>query len=269
MNLFSRAKDVLLTPTSAWPAIAREETDAMTLYRQYIAPLATIPALAGFIGMSLIGVGAFGVAIRVPIVTGLVQMVVGYVMSLAMVYVVALIANALAPNFGGEKHPLNALKLAAYGSTAALVGGIFAVIPALSILSLVAALYSLFLLFLGSPALMRVPSEKALPYTMVLAVCAIILGAIAGVFLGAIYRVPSSIGALGAGGVMDVPAARITIDTAGGAVTADTARIEAWSKRLEAIGEKLDKAQQSGDQLAIDQAFKEMAEAQKAQPSAK
>jgi uncharacterized protein YqgC (DUF456 family) len=76
-------------------------------------------------------------------------MVLGYGLSLAMVYVLALIADALAPSFGGQKREMSALKLVAYSSTAAMVGGIFAMIPALGALTLLAALYSLYLLYLG------------------------------------------------------------------------------------------------------------------------
>jgi Yip1 domain len=269
MNLIARVKDVLLTPKSAWSAISEERANTAMLYRQYIAPLAAIPAVAGFVGTSLIGVGALGVSIRIPIATGLVQMVLGYVMSLAMVYVVALIANALAPGFGGEKHPTNALRLVAYSSTAAMVGGIFALIPALGMLTLVAALYSLYLLFLGGPVLMRVASGKALAYTAVLAVCAIALGAIVGMAVGAMQGATASMASLGATGSMSAPAAQVSIDTPKGMVTVDTAALDAWSKRMGVLGEKLAKAQESGDQAAIDQAFNEMNELQKTQPLAR
>lgn len=263
MDIISRVKDILLTPKSAWSTIAVEETDTATLYMQYVMPLAAIPAVAGFIGMSLFGVGGFGVSIRVPIMTGLVQMVLGYVMSLAMVYVVALIANALAPGFGGQKNPMNALKLVVYSSTAATVGGIFALVPALGILTLVAALYSLYLLFLGVPLLMRVPQEKTLPYTAVLVICAIVLGAIVGVVMGAIQGGPASMGSLG------VPAAQVTIETPKGMVTVDTAKMEDWGKRMEVLGRKLEKAQQSGDQAAMEQVLNEMNALQKEQPMAR
>ena len=111
MNIIERVKEILISPKQAWPVIATEETDTVTLYTQYIMILAAIQAVAGFIGMSLFGISMMGVTVRVPIMTGLVQMVLGYAMGLAMVYVVSLIANVLAPSFGGQKSPMNALKL--------------------------------------------------------------------------------------------------------------------------------------------------------------
>lgn len=125
MNIVQRVQDILLKPKETWPAIDAEGGDTASIYKNYLIYLALVPAVAGFIGLSLIGVGVFGVSYRVPLISGLANMVVGYVMSLVMVFVVGLIADALAPSFGGTKNPLNALKLVAYGSTAGFLGGVF------------------------------------------------------------------------------------------------------------------------------------------------
>jgi len=257
MNIIERVKDILLTPKTVWPVIETEESSTAALYTQYIMILAAIQAVAGFIGMSLFGASAFGVSVRVPMLTGLVQMVLGYALMLALVYVVALIADALASPFGGQKNQSNALKLVAYSSTAAMVGGIFAIIPALGVLTLVAVLYSLYLLYLGVPTLMKVPQEKALPYTAVLVVCAIVVGAIAGAILGTVQSGPT---------LATTKPAQVSIETPRGAVTVDVAKAEAWGKRMEAAGKQMEKAQQSGDQAAMEQAIKEMTELQREQP---
>jgi hypothetical protein len=191
MNLIVRVKEILLTPKAAWPVIETETTTTVALYTQYIMILAAIQAVAGFIGMSLFGFSAMGVSLRVPLLTGLIQMVLGYGLALVMVYVMALIADALAPSFGGQKNTMSALKLVAYSGTAAMVGGVFAIIPALGVLTLVASLYSLYLLYLGVPTLMKVPQEKALPYTVVLVVCAIVIGVIVGAILGTVRGGPA------------------------------------------------------------------------------
>lgn len=258
MNLIPRIKEILLTPKQVWPVIENEEATTATLYTQYIMILAAIQAVAGFIGMSVFGVSVFGVSVRVPLVTGLVQLVLGYALSLAMIFVVALIADALAPKFGGQKHQINALKLIAYSGTAAMVGGIFALIPALGALTLVAAIYSLYLFFLGVPVLMKVPQEKAIPYTAVVVVCAIVVGAIAGAIVGSVRGGPSM--------DMGSPAGHMSIETPKGQVNIDVGKMEEWSKRMEAAGKKLEKAQQAGDSVAMEQAVKEMTSLQAEQP---
>lgn len=234
MNLATRIQDILLKPRQAWAAIEAEPTDTATLYKSFLLPLAAIPALASFVGHSLVGVGAFGFSYRVPLVSGLVQMVVMYAISLAMIFVMALVVDALAPTFGGTRNRGQALKLVAYGSTAAFVGGIFSLIPALSMLGLLAALYSLYLVYLGLPVLMRCPEDKAVGYTAVVAVlgvvCGLVVGAIVGqASTGGLYR-PGRYG-LGESGTLQV-------NTPEGRVTVDTARLQAAAKQLEAVAQR-------------------------------
>ena len=137
-----------------------------------LSRLITIPVIAGFIGLTLIGYNVLGTTLRFSLGAGIQHAIVMYVMSLIGTFVLALIIDALAPNFGGQKNQVQALKVAAYSSTASWVAGIFAILPALSILS-VLGLYSLYLLFLGLPRLMKVPEERAMLYTVVVVVGAI------------------------------------------------------------------------------------------------
>lgn len=258
MNIIQRVKDILLAPKLAWPVIEGEATDVAGLYKNYIMILAAIPAVAGFIGMSLVGFSAFGVTVRIPAMTGLAQMVVGYALSLAMVYVIALIVDALAPTFSGQKNQLNALKLVAYGSTAGMVGGIFSLVPSLAVVGILTALYSIYLIYLGLPTLMKCPEEKALPYTAVILVC----GIVAALVLGAVSAMfsPGPGMHLGSANVApgDAPKAEITLNTPQGTVTMDTQQMEDWSKRMEAANKKLEEAQKSGDAAAAEQAMREV-----------
>ena len=170
MPLIQRVRDILLRPRETWPVIATEPADAASLYRHHVAILAAVPAIATFIGLTIIGVNG----IRLPIGVGLLQLVIGYALALITVYVLALIADALAPTFGGTRGRIPALKLIAYASTAGFVGGIFNLFPMLSILGLLAAVYSMFLIYTGLPVLMRCPAEKAAAYAAVLVVCGLV-----------------------------------------------------------------------------------------------
>ena len=196
MNLVDRVQSILLRPKITWLAIEEEPADAASLYRSYVMILALIPAVASFIGLSLVGIGAFGVSFRVPIVAGLANMVVGYVMSLVMVFVLALIIDAMAPTFEGTKSQIGALKLSAYASTAAFVGGIFSLLPSLSVIGALAALYGVYLLYTGLPVLMKCPQDKAIAYTAVVVVCAIVGGFVIAWVLSLLTPSPVRLGAL-------------------------------------------------------------------------
>jgi hypothetical protein len=90
------------------------------------------------------------------------------------VYALSLIIDYLAPTFGGTKSPIQALKVATYSSTAAWVSGIFAIMPGLRMLSLL-GLYSIYLLYLGLPVLMKATKDRAVAYTVLVVVVEFVL----------------------------------------------------------------------------------------------
>jgi hypothetical protein len=251
MTLVQRVQDILLKPKETWPAIAAESGDVKSIYTSYLVYLAAIPAVAGFIGMSIFGMSFLGATIRTPIMSGLASMIVGFVLSLVMVYVLALIANALAPTFGGEKNMINAVKLVAYGATAGMVGGVFSLLPMLSMLGILAGLYSIYLIYTGIPVLMKAPESKALGYTALLVVCGVvaslILGAVSAIFTG-----------MGRGHMMGGAASdggNVTIKVPGTEISIDTAKLEEASKKMEAASKQIEAAQASGDQEAASKAM--------------
>ena len=179
MNLVDRAKNILLQPKTEWAVIEPEQTDPKTLYTSYICILALIPAVASFIGTALI-VSFF--AGHIGLGFALVAAITQYVLTLVMVFVVALIADQLATSFEGQKNLNQALKLTAYAMTAAWVAGIFAIVPILGwLLTLLGSLYSLYLFYLGVPVMMKVPEAKAVGYTVVVVLVAIVIGAVIGI----------------------------------------------------------------------------------------
>lgn len=244
MDIIERVKSILFQPTPTWATIEAEPADVAGLYTRYLMVLAAIPAVCGFIGMSLIGMGAFGVSLRVPLVAGLANMVVSYVLSLVGVFVLALIVDALAPRFGGQKSSIQALKLAVYASTAAMLGGVFSLLPSLAMLGLLAALYSIYLLYVGLPVLMKNPPEQTLAYTAVVLVAAIVMGLV----MGAVSSVFMPRGGTLLGSA-DAPA--ISVSTPGGSVSIDTAGLEAASKKMEEAARQMEQAQKSQDPTAM------------------
>jgi len=183
MNLVERAKHILLTPRTEWEVIESETTTAASLYTTYIIPLAAIGPIARLIGYSVLGVH-FGVGVyRTPIGAGITSAVVLYVLSLAGVYVLALIIDGLAPTFGGTRNQIQALKVAAYSSTASWLAEVFLILPGLRALTIL-GLYSIYLLYLGLPVLMKAPAEKAGAYTAIVIVAAIVLFAVVTMLAG-------------------------------------------------------------------------------------
>jgi hypothetical protein len=175
--LVVRVRSILVEPRSEWAVIDAEKATIGSIYR-YVLILAAIPAIGRAIRLSM--TGYFQVSPLVAIELA----ITSYVGALIAVYALALIIDALAPTFGGQKGQVPALKVAAYSATAAWVSGIFLLIPLLGILAVVGALYSLYLLYLGLPVLMKTPPDRSVAYTVVTVIAAIVVFTVIGAIVG-------------------------------------------------------------------------------------
>lgn len=180
-GIVDRVKNILLSPKTEWEVIDGESGDTKEVFT-YVAILAAIPAIFGIIG----GLVVFPRALSFFIGSA----VLGYLLAFVIVYLVAYIVDALAPTFGTEKHMPSALKLTAYSYTPAWISGIFGIIPGIGgLLTLLVSLYGLYLLYLGLPILMRTPQEKAVSYTVVIVICAILVSIVIGAILAFVMGV--------------------------------------------------------------------------------
>lgn len=184
-SLVERAKNILVRPKEEWARIDAEPATVGGIFTSYVVPLAAIGPIAHVIGMLVFGVRFFGIVYRPGVAYVVSTAIASYLAALIGTYVFALILNALAPNFGGVKSEVQAMKVAAYSSTAAWLAGIFQIVPALAWLAIL-GLYSLYLLWIGAPRLMKVPADKAAGYTIVSIIVAIVVFFVLAMIAGSI-----------------------------------------------------------------------------------
>ncbi len=266
MNIVERAKAITLNPAATWPVIDAEQHDAKSLFVPYMLILAAIPAVCSFIGLSLVGIGGFGFNLRLPVASGVTMMIVTYVLSLIMTFGMGWLASALAPTFGGKSDLVQGLKLAVFGGTPMMLAGIFNILPALSIIGLLVALYALYVIYLGLPVLMKNPKEKSITYMVILVIASIIAGAVLSLVTSAFTPSMKGMGSMGMGGastpaeinittpkgnatITTTPAAAggadaaaITIKTPEGEVKIDAQKMEAFAKQMEEMAKKMEQA---------------------------
>jgi hypothetical protein len=224
--LIDRAKNILLKPVEEWPRIEAEPSTIQEILARYVLPLAAIGPVASFIGGQVFGYGALGFTYRPSLLSSLSSAIVTYILSVVGILVLSLVADFLAPKFGGTSNRLSAFKLVAYSWTAGLVAGVFGIIPSLAFLAIL-GLYSVYLLYIGATPLMKVPQDKAVAYTAVTIVCAIL-----------IYIVVGAVGRAAVGAFVPGPTYMSDTGTAGGTVT------------VPGVGAiNLDKAQQAANQM--------------------
>jgi hypothetical protein len=193
-KIVARVKAILTTPKTEWSVIAAEPDTVKGLYLNYIMILAAIPPLVSFINYTLIGSSTLGVSIHISLVGGIVQLVLQYLASLGVVYLLAFIVNALAPSFGGEKNLLQGLKTIAYAWTAYWIASIAFIVPWIGgLVVLAGVVYTIYLMYLGLPQTMKSPADRSGAYTAVAMIIGIVVTwlinmIIAGIFLKAFLR---------------------------------------------------------------------------------
>ena len=190
MNAVLRAKAILVDPLAEWARIEQESGDPAYLMSRYVALLALVPAVFGFIGASVIGAVVPGVgAVRAPIFDGVFGAIIGYVLAFATVLLLGLVINALAPLFNGRRDFESALKLAVYSYTPVWLTGIFLLLPGLRFLMLT-GFYGVYLLLTGLPRLMKSPAPKSQTFAALIVVCACVLMFLAAAAQRALFGTP-------------------------------------------------------------------------------
>ncbi len=170
MNLFERAKNIIVSPKSEWDAVANEEPNIQQIMIGYVLPMSLIPAIAIVIGWGLIGVYGF-TSMNYGIALALVQII----NALLAVIIAAFVIDALAPSFSSQKSLGRAVQLVAFSMTPIWVGGILNIIPSISWLGSLFGLYGLYLLYMGLAPLMKTADDKKVGYIIVSIIVLIVI----------------------------------------------------------------------------------------------
>ena len=187
--LLARIRNIVADPRTEWPLIATEPGDPLRLFVGYVAVLAAIPAICGFIGSSLVGVSVSVGRLHDPLLLGLLRAFISYLFSFVIVYLTALAIHVMAPLFQTGRNFNNALKLAVYSFTPVWLIGIVLMIPGLRFLSIL-GLYAIRLLWAGLPPLMGTPRPKVLPYAIAIMAAAFVITLAMAVIQAAVTTLP-------------------------------------------------------------------------------
>lgn len=191
MDIIKRAKDILVTPKTAWHTIAEENQNQLVILTTYLIPLALIPALASFIGYGLIGHNVMGIHIG-SVGFGLRQAILSFISSLGGVYLSAWVISLLSPKFEQAKDFNRAFQLVSYSYTPIFVAGILLIIPSLSIVATLAGLYGLYLLYQGMTPILQTPDDKRNTFFIVSLLSIIVASVLVTTLLSALIIKPDS-----------------------------------------------------------------------------
>ncbi len=175
-----------MQPAQEWATIAGEFTTAGPIYRRFLVPMAAIGPLAATLGTIVSGQrstlgGSYPMSMMDAVTSGVLE----YGLNLVGVYLFAVLIETLATVVGGQRNRVQALKIAAYGTTPYWLGGVLAVFPKLSLLGAAFGLYSVRLFAAGLPPVMKAPRDKTAAFTLLVSIA----GALVLLLISAIVRI--------------------------------------------------------------------------------
>ena len=185
MNIYQRAKNLLLAPAKEWQSIDEEDVNSSHVLT-YLLVLALIPAVAGFIGMGFIGLNVFGIHSG-SIGWGFRNAISTYLGIVGGAYISAFVIDFLADKFQATSSFNVAFKVVAYSYAPMCVAGVFYLIPSLSFLVPLAGLYGLYILYTGMKPMLKVPEDKMMGYFIVCLLSMIVVSMVLGAILVAIF----------------------------------------------------------------------------------
>ena len=182
-SFLNRAVNLLMRPKAEWAVIDAEPASIKGIYLSYLLIWLAVPAMCQLIGQLVFGVNVFGFIVRPPLFGTLVGVILNYAAMAAWIFVFALIIDLFAPSFGGQKNAVQAFKAAAYAGAPSYVAGVLYLVISLPFLGMLAwlglfaaAVYGVYLLYLGLRNVMKSPADKAVLYTLVVCLVGGIIG---------------------------------------------------------------------------------------------
>ena len=153
-------------PREEWQDIEKERSDNKVLYQGYVAILALIPVVCGYIGTVKVGwtIGNDEL-VRLSPDSGLILCSLSYVALLVSIFILGKLIDWIGKTYGAdidEKHP-RGMSLASYAMTPLFLAGAVAIYPSITLNMLVvlaAMAYTVYLIYTGVPVLMHISAER-------------------------------------------------------------------------------------------------------------
>ena len=178
--LFGRVKGILLQPRLEWAIIAAEQTTVKGLFNRYAVILAAIGPVAKLVNDLVIGGDG-------PI-KALLLAACYYGVNLLLAYILGIVIDGLAHNFGSQKNTVQSMKVAVYAMTPYWVVGALCLLSVDlgSTLAVLSGFYGIYLMCLGMGALKGTPQGKTVGYAAAVTVIWMILACVVMGMIGSV-----------------------------------------------------------------------------------
>lgn len=172
---------LLVRPAAQWQAIAGLPQNSLNTLLLYPCFMAILPAVAWYYGTTNLGwtVGDYGEPVRLTRESARQICILFYLAMIACVAVIGYFIHWMAATYGAQSNIARGMVTAGFAATPLFIAGIVGVYPILwldMLIGVIAVSWSVYLLYLGIPIMMRIPPERGFLFSSaVLAIALVIL----------------------------------------------------------------------------------------------
>jgi Yip1 domain len=176
---------LLFRPKTQWQKIADKGSFSLFPAFMYTAILALLPAVAWFYGTTIIGWSvADGDIIRLTSDSATILIALFYLTMVGSICAIGFMIHWMSETYGSDSSVAKGIAIAGFSATPLFIAGAIGFMPLFwlaLVLSLVAVCYTVYLLYLGIPAVMDIPEERGFLFaSAVVAFCMVLLIVIMG-----------------------------------------------------------------------------------------
>ncbi len=177
---------IFVSPRRAWEAIRDQEDSVLMTYLKFIVPIALLPAIAWYYGSVEVGWAVGDRTIRLTSRSAMEIMLLFYLAMLIGTGGLGYMLHWMSETYEADTStPDKGVRIAAYTLAPMFVVGAIGFYPVLwldMLLGCLAAGYAVYLLYIGVPIVMRIPSERGFLFASAMVAvglvgCAALLGA--------------------------------------------------------------------------------------------
>ena len=155
---------IIFSPRDEWAAIRDKNDTAVLTYLKFVVPIALLPAVAWYFGSVEVGWQLGDRVIKLTEESALQIMALFYLAMLIGTGMLGFMVHWMSETYEAETSSLHkGIAIAAYTLSPLFVCGVIGFYPMLwldMLLGCVAAAYAVYLLYIGVPIVMRIPSER-------------------------------------------------------------------------------------------------------------
>lgn len=172
MAILEHTLGIMLHPDKEWKAIRTERHSIAQVFVSHVPVLALIPCVSAYFGVTQVGwsIGD-GEAVKLTAESALSLCVLTYIAMLMGVFILGEFINWMSRSYGvsddAKMRSYEGTALAVYVTVPIFLAGIVGIYPEIWLVTtvlLIAASYSVYLIYEGIPILMNIPKERAFMY---------------------------------------------------------------------------------------------------------